>query len=89
MDLIQLRAQIDQIDNELVHLFVRRMDICSQVAAYKKQHELPILMSSREQEKLSDIAEKAGPELADYARQLYTLMFELSRDYQTKQTEVV
>lgn len=89
MDLTQLRAEIDQLDNELVRLFVRRMDFCSQVAAYKKQHGLPILMASREEEKLSDIAEKAGPELADYARQLYTLMFELSRDYQTKQTEVV
>lgn len=88
MDLTALRCEIDSIDDELVRLFVKRMDVCAQVAAYKKANGLPILMSAREQEKLEDVARKAGPELADDARQLYALLFQLSRDYQTRRNEV-
>lgn len=88
MDLTALRCEIDSIDDELVRLFVKRMDVCAQVAAYKKANGLPILMSAREQEKLEDVAQKAGPELADDARQLYALLFQLSRDYQTRRNEV-
>ena len=88
MDLTALRCEIDSIDDELVRLFVKRMDVCAQVAAYKKANGLPILMSVREQEKLEDVAQKAGPELADDARQLYALLFQLSRDYQTRRNEV-
>ena len=89
MDLKELRAEIDKLDDELVRLFVRRMEICAQVAAYKKENNLPILMPAREQEKLLDVAEKAGPEMAEYTRKLYHLLFELSRNYQSKYTEVV
>ena len=88
MDLTALRREIDSIDDELIRLFVKRMDICGQVAAYKKANGLPILMSTREQEKLEDVARKAGPELADYTKQLYTLLFQLSRVYQTRRNEV-
>ena len=88
MDLTALRREIDSIDDELIRLFVKRMDVCGQVAAYKKANGLPILMSAREQEKLEDVARKAGPELADYAKQLYALLFQLSRDYQTRHNEV-
>ena len=88
MVLTDLRAQIDLIDDELIRLFVRRMEICKDVANYKKAHNLPILMPEREESKLLDVASKAGPEMADYATQLYTLLFELSRDYQSRQTEV-
>ena len=89
MDLTDLRAEIDCIDDELVRLFVRRMKVCAQVATYKKQHNLPILMPQREHDKLLDVAQKAGPEMAEYIRNLYTLLFKLSRDYQTNYTEVV
>ena len=36
MDLIDIRTQIDAIDNELVQLFVKRMGLSAQVADYKK-----------------------------------------------------
>ena len=70
MDLKELRAEIDMLDDELVRLFVRRMEICAQIAEYKKENHLPILMPAREQEKLADVAEKAGPEMAEYTMKL-------------------
>ena len=84
MDLTELRNQIDGIDDQLVQLFCRRMELCAQVAEYKKANGLPILMPAREREKLKDVAEKAGPDMANYTRTLYAMLFELSRSYQSK-----
>ena len=89
MDLKDLREKIDQIDQELVKLFVARMDIAAQIADFKKENNLPILAPAREREKLLDVAEKAGPDMANYARVLYSMLFELSRSYQSKRTEAL
>ena len=87
MDLSQLRNEIDKIDDELVRLFVQRMGIAAQVADYKKEHHLPILVPAREREKLLDVSLKAGSEMADYTRVLYSMLFELSRSYQSKRND--
>ncbi len=87
MDLKDLRNEIDKIDDELVKLFVRRMEIAAQVAAYKKENNLPVFVPARESEKLVDIGEKAGPEMAGYAKSMYMRLFELSRAHQSKLIE--
>ena len=84
MELKELRCWIDEIDDQLVKLFVQRMEVSAQVAAYKKEHQLPIFVQTREQEKLDDVAQKAGVEMADYTKALYGAIFELSRSYQSK-----
>ena len=84
MDISQLREQIDGIDDQLVNLFCQRMDVAAQIAAYKQEHGLPILVPGREREKLADVADKAGEEMANYTRVLYSMLFELSRSYQSK-----
>lgn len=83
MELADLRNQIDAIDDELVKLFVQRMDVAARIADYKKDHGLPILAPAREREKLMDVASKAGPAMVEYVEQLYTAIFEISRAYQT------
>ena len=84
MDLTQLRNQIDSIDDQLVRLFCQRMEIASKIADYKKENGMPIYVPAREREKLADVAQKAGPEMANYTRVLYSMLFELSRSYQSK-----
>ena len=85
MDLNELRLEIDKIDDQLIQLFIQRMNVAAEIAAYKKKHGLPIFVPSREAEKLQDVARKAGPELEEYCRKLYSTLFELSRDYQSIQ----
>ena len=85
MDLKEIRNQIDLIDDELVQLFVKRMALSAQVADYKKAHHLPIYVPAREREVLQTVAERAGQDLDNYARVLYSMIFELSRSYQRKQ----
>ena len=84
MELHDLRNEIDSIDDQLVTLFAQRMDVAAKIAAYKKENGMPILMPAREREKLTDVAQKAGPDMANYTRVLYSMLFELSRSYQSK-----
>ena len=89
MDLKELRGQIDEIDDQLVELFVKRMDIAAAIGDYKKANNLPVFVPAREREKLKDVAEKAGSEMANYTRVLYSMLFELSRSYQSKRNDVL
>ena len=84
MDITELRAEIDKIDNELVKLFCARMEVSVKVADYKRERNLPIFVPAREREILQEVAAKAGPEFAGYTRSLYSTIFELSRSYQAK-----
>lgn len=84
MDLAELRQEIDKIDDSLVSLFGARMDIAAKIAEVKKQTGAPIFVPAREREKLQEVAQKASPEMANYTRVLYSMLFELSRSYQSK-----
>ena len=84
MELKDLRLEIDDIDAQLVKLFGQRMDVAARIADYKKENNLPIFVPSREREKLSEVAEAAGEDMANYTRVLYSMIFELSRSYQSK-----
>ena len=89
MDLQDYRKEIDAIDDELVRLFGKRMDVAARIADYKKENNLPIFVPAREREKLVDVAGKAGPEMANYTRVLYSMLFELSRSYQSKRNSLL
>ncbi len=89
MDIQDLRRQIDEIDKDLVELFTKRMDISAKVADYKKEHDLPIYVPARERQILMDVAKQAGEEYGNFARVLYSMIFELSRSYQAKRNDSV
>ena len=89
MELKELRNQIDKIDDQLVELFAKRMDVAAAIGDYKKENHLPVFVPAREREKLKDVAEKAGPDMANYTRVLYSMLFELSRSYQSKRNDVL
>ena len=82
MDLLEIRQRIDEIDNRLVELFVERMKITEEVAAYKKANGLPVLDRGREERILDKIALLAGEEFSSDAKELYERIFELSRAHQ-------
>ena len=89
MDLSEIRQEIDKIDDELVKLFCARMNLSAQVADYKKANNMPIYVPARERAILQSVAEKAGPEMANYARVMYSMLFELSRSYQSKRNNEI
>ncbi len=84
MELQDYRKKIDEIDAQMTALFAERMQTAAKIAAYKKEHGLGVLDAGRERQKLSEIAALAGEEFEDAAMSLYSLIFELSRGYQSR-----
>jgi chorismate mutase/prephenate dehydratase len=84
LNLQEIRENLDDIDSRIIELFSRRMRLVKDVAAYKKAHGLPILDAGREERILDRVSEKAGDELAPYARRVYETMFAVSREYQAE-----
>ncbi|MBP3918075.1 MAG: prephenate dehydratase [Clostridia bacterium] len=84
MDLNEIRAHIDDVDDQLVKLFEERMHLTADVAAYKKENNLPVLDEERERAKLTDIASKSSEELRGYIRMLYEYIFNISRTQQSQ-----
>ncbi len=81
MELSEIRDKIDVIDDQLLELFLQRMALSDEVAAYKNEHHLPILNKRREREILARVTQKAG-ENERYAYHLYSTLFELARSRQ-------
>ena len=46
-DLVDLRREIDCIDNELLELLAKRMRISSEIGTYKKEHGIAVLQTGR------------------------------------------
>ena len=82
MELSDLRREIDTIDGEILNLFCQRMEIAAKIADYKQAHQLPVLVPEREKEVLEAVAQKAGPDMAQYAIRLFETIMAQSRNYQ-------
>lgn len=85
MDIKDLRAKIDDIDSQLTRLFEARMDVASEIAAWKRENNMPVLDAARERDKLADISASVREDLSTYAQMLYSTLFDLSRSYQHDQ----
>ncbi|MBQ7288347.1 MAG: chorismate mutase [Clostridia bacterium] len=83
MKIDELREKIDSIDQELVSLFVKRMDVSAEIAAYKKEAGRSVSDSQRERKLLNRVSEIAGEEFESQTRILYNLIMGLSRSYQS------
>lgn len=82
MELNDIRKEIDEIDKELVALYIRRMKCSAEVAEYKKENNMPILDATRERALINKVSELSGSEFEGYARTLYSTILDLSRSYQ-------
>ena len=83
MNLEELRAEIDTIDDSLLQDFAQRMNVVGQIGLEKKNEGLPTLDPAREREKLADIVAKLPPEMEQYGYTLWSMLFEISRSYQS------
>ena len=84
MDLQEIRAQIDGIDDELVRLFERRMALAGDVAAYKREQGLPVSDRTREREIVSRVTQGMDEQNAAYTKVLFSTLFDLSRSAQDR-----
>ena len=84
MELKDYREKMDAIDDQLLPLFLQRMEVAAEIAAWKKANGIPVLDAGRERAKLRELEEKTPEALRDYTDSLYQTIFELSRSSQTR-----
>ena len=73
------RNKIDRIDDEIARLLAERLSVVDEVAMKKKEKNLPILNSDREQEILSRLTKDQEDEISVYTKILFNTIFDLSR----------
>ncbi len=54
--IVQLRKQIDELDNQLMELLSKRMRVCREIGQYKKEHNMTVLQTTR----YNEILDKRG-----------------------------
>lgn len=79
----ELREQLDEIDEQMVSLYQRRMDICKEVGEYKVTTGRKVFDKVREREKLAAVSGKVeDPFYKKGIRELYEQLMSMSRKLQ-------
>ncbi|MBR2452818.1 MAG: prephenate dehydratase [Clostridia bacterium] len=81
-ELEKLRCEIDEIDSQLLPLFLKRMECSKKVADYKKKNSLPVLDKARENEILNEKAASVSPDKASFVRAFFSSIMSISRKAQ-------
>lgn len=78
-ELSEIRSEIDKIDDEIVSLFVRRLETIEKIAAAKRASNISIVDTDREKLVRSRIRALAGDEYANDVDLLFTAIFDISK----------
>lgn len=81
MQINELRSRINAINDEMLSLFLQRMELSKQIAEIKRENNLPVFDRAREREVLESMTEKAG-DMQEYVSAFFQKVMEISRDYQ-------
>lgn len=83
--LLEIRRQIDDVDKEIVRLFEERMQLVLKVVEYKKQNNIDIFQSSREDEVIKNgIKNLKDKRFQSYLEKYLNFIMKLSKELQTE-----
>lgn len=90
MGLAELRAEIDNVDHELVSAIMKRSSLIRQVSQYKKDNQLPLFAPERESEILSNMSKQVPYDSLAGLQLLYGVLFDIIRfnEYQAFPQEI-
>ncbi|GHU62711.1 chorismate mutase [Clostridia bacterium] len=77
-----LRWELDKLDQEILALFQRRMQLCEKVVQFKKKNGKPVLDTQREKEKLLEINKQTAIPYQKGARELFFNLMSIGRKKQ-------
>lgn len=84
-DLDYLRKQIDEIDDSLIKLFLKRMELVCEVADYKIKKGMDVLVKSREEQIINNHTENIEDETTkSYVKEFLEELMYISRKAQEK-----
>lgn len=79
MDLGEIRANIDDIDEKILDLFLERMKLATQVAEYKAANNMVVFQSDREKFIIDNVRENSPEELRKSAAFLFMNIMDISK----------
>lgn len=82
MSIEEKRITLDELDEKMVELFNKRMEIVLKIAEEKGKDNIPVIDQGREREILARVTNKCTDGLKTYCKSLYLTLFSLSRAYQ-------
>jgi monofunctional chorismate mutase len=82
-DLKEIRTKINNIDKEMLDLFIKRMNLSKEVIEYKIKYNLPILDEEREKEVIQNNLNNLNKkELENYYLEFIKEIMKISKEYQ-------
>jgi len=79
----KLRKQIDEIDQKIIKLLAKRMDVVKKIGQFKKEAGISVKDKNREQELKNELKRIAGKDLSpDFVDRLYDVIFKECRKVQ-------
>lgn len=84
LTLADLRLQIDAADDKVLAALAERMEVAKKIGQLKKESGGAVMDADREAQKLIALQEKADKILKPYISRIYSVLFEISRDLQSK-----
>ncbi|MDR1754127.1 MAG: chorismate mutase [Eubacterium sp.] len=83
MDLDNCRIKIDEIDDEILQLFKKRIEIAKDMAKYKADNNLPVFNPQREREILYRVCSSCDEETQNFTKILFGTIIDITRTYQS------
>jgi chorismate mutase-like protein len=87
MEIEDARAEIDNLDNEMLNLMAERLSLAEDLADFKHANHMPIKDPKREQELIDNRikqAKKIGIEDDQFVKDIFDVVMKKSREVQEK-----
>lgn len=79
-----LRKKIDEVDNDILVLILKRLELVDQVANVKRAEKIPVFVPGREDEILNRLVGEVDSKYASYVRDLFMRVLDVSKRYQVE-----
>ena len=81
--ILELRQQIDDLDEEIIQLLKKRMGISKEVGKLKEKLDIPVEDKNREDEIIDRLTKQAGINLSEEQLiRIFTVVFKTSKQVQ-------
>ena len=82
--ILELREQIDTLDEEIIQLLMKRMDFSKKVGKLKEKLDIPVEDKNRENEIIDRLTQQAGQNLSEEQLiRIFTAVFKSSKQIQS------
>ena len=83
-ELEELRKQIDETDDELIEIYLKRLAVSEKIAEAKAAAGAPVYDAEREKKVIFRLAKKVPEDMRLYVKELYETIFATGKAYQNR-----